>query len=179
MKEITYRELKRDDLSLEIFSSFDRHQDVKKCWRKIEGEWLLKDITFTEVWGEEEYAFLLKCLMNTINEGGSVWGAFIEGKLCGFASVENHLFGRHQQYLQLSSIHISSGHRGKGIGKMLFSLASEKALRMGAEKLYIPAHSSEETQAFYKKVGCVEAIEYDEQLVSYELFDCQLEYTLK
>lgn len=48
----------------------------------------------------------------------------------------------------------------------------------GAKKLYISAHSSEETQAFYKALGCVEAKEYNSKLVAEEPCDCQLEYSL-
>jgi len=65
-----------------------------------------------------------------------------------------------------------------GIGKKLFSLICKKAKEMGAQKLYISAHSSEETQAFYKAVGCVEAVEYNVKLVEEEPCDCQLEYCL-
>ena len=176
--DVKYRELKQEDISLEAFEGFDRHQEVKKCWRKIEGTWVLKDIAFVEEWGSEEYAFLVKCLIRTVNEGGTVWGAFHEERLCGFASLENQSFGSRGQYLQLSSIHVSDGQRGKGIGRMLFSLVCEKAREKGAEKLYISAHSSEETQAFYKKEGCVEASEYNERLVAEEPCDCQLEYSL-
>ncbi len=176
--DVKYRELKQEEISLELFEGFNRHQEVKRCWRKIEGRWVLKDIAFVEAWGSEEYAFLVKCLANTVKEGGTVWGAFQEVRLCGFASLENQFFGSRDQYLQLSSIHVSDGHRGKGIGKMLFFLASEKARDKGAEKLYISAHSSEETQAFYKREGCIEAAEYNERLVADEPCDCQLEYSL-
>jgi hypothetical protein len=50
---------------------------------------------------------------------------------------------------------------------------------MGAQKLYISAHSSQESQAFYKAMGCVEAMEYNKRLVSEEPCDCQLEYNLQ
>ncbi len=57
-------------------------------------------------------------------------------------------------------------------------LAAERAKAMGAEKLYISAHSSKESQAFYKAVGCVEAEEYNPASVEKEPCDCQLEYRL-
>ncbi|WP_312652358.1 GNAT family N-acetyltransferase [Proteiniclasticum sp.] len=176
--DVTYRELKEDDISLALFEGFKRHQEVKRCWRKIDGTWMLKEIAFIEEWGSEEYAFLVRCLINTVNEGGTVWGAFHESRLYGFASLENRFFGKRNHYLQLSSIHISDGYRGQGIGKVLFSLASDQARERGAEKLYISAHSSEETQAFYRKAGCVEASEYNERLSGEEPCDCQLEYAL-
>jgi N-acetylglutamate synthase-like GNAT family acetyltransferase len=65
-----------------------------------------------------------------------------------------------------------------GIGKKLFSLVCKKAKEMGAQRLYISAHSSQETQAFYKAMGCVEAMEYSDKLVAEEPCDCQLEYKL-
>jgi len=96
----------------------------------------------------------------------------------GFASVESEFFGSQKEYLQLSSLHISYENRGMGIGKKLFSLACKKAKEMGAQKLYISAHSSEETQAFYKAVNCVKGVEYNPKLVAEEPCDCQLEYCL-
>ena len=82
------------------------------------------------------------------------------------------------RYLQLSSLHTSYEYRGNGVGKQLFSMACNEAKDLGAKKLYISSHSSEESQKFYKAVGCVEAIEYDKKLVEEEPCDCQLEYTL-
>ena len=72
---------------------FNRYQDVKKCWRKENGEWLLKDIAFTEQWSLDEYRELTKYLQNTIKTGGTVFGAFNKDVLVGFASLENEFFG--------------------------------------------------------------------------------------
>lgn len=178
LKPINYKELKITDISLELFSNFNRYQDVKKCWRKENGQWILKEIAFTEQWGAYEYELLVKCLQNTIREGGTVFGAFKNGVLVGFASIESQFWGSQKQYLQLSSIHTSYENRGNGVGKNLFSLTCKKAREMGAKKLYISANSSQETQAFYKALGCVEAVEYNDKLVTKEPFDCQLEYSL-
>lgn len=178
MKNLCYRELKINHIEKSLFKDFNRFQEVKKCWRKEEGQWILKDIGFTEQWGSEEYEFLVKCLQNTIRTGGAVFGAFNNESLVGFVSVENHFFGSQQEYLQLSSLHVSYEGRGMGIGRGLFQLITKKAKEMGARKLYISAHSSEESQAFYKKLGCHEAVEYNEKLVAEEPCDCQLEFIL-
>ncbi|MDF2802042.1 MAG: GCN5-related N-acetyltransferase [Anaerocolumna sp.] len=175
---VSYRELEKDEIDISLFAYFNRYQDVNRCWRKENGEWALKEIAFTEQWGLDEYAFLVKCLKNSINTGGAVFGAFYNNVLVGFASIENQFFGSRKQYLQLSSIHISYENRGMGIGKKLFFLTCEKAKELGAQKLYISAHSSEETQSFYKVMGCVEAKEYNDKLVTEEPCDCQLEYSL-
>lgn len=178
MEIVNYRELEKAEIQISLFAHFNRYQDVSRCWRKENGDWTLKEIAFTEQWSSDEYAFLVKCLQNTIKTGGAVFGAFHNNILVGFASIENQFFGSHNQYLQLSSIHISYENRGMGIGKKLFLLTCERARVLGAQKLYISAHSSEETQTFYKVIGCVEAMEYNEKLVAEEPFDCQLEYNL-
>lgn len=178
MKKIKYKKMNVDEINEGLFKDFNRYQKVSKCWRKVEGKWVLKNIEFTEEWTADEYRFLAKCLQNTVNTGGVVYGAFNGESLAGFVSVENTFFGSQKEYLQLSSIHVTFEERGMGIGRKLFDLAVKSARDMGAKKLYISAHSSEESQAFYKKLGCVEAIEYNKKLVDDEPCDCQLEFEL-
>ncbi len=173
-----YRQLEAKELSRDLFRHFNRYQKVERCWRKEHGTWILKDIPFEENWNDDNYAFLVKCLKSTITTGGAVFGAFVYNMLVGFSSVENEPFGCRKEYLQLSSLHVSFEHRGRGIGKALFLLSADRARELGAVKLYISAHSSQETQAFYKSMHCVEALEYNQKLVAAEPFDCQLEYPL-
>jgi len=178
MKNISYRILKKEEINLLLFSNFDRYQEVTKCWRKENNKWILKDISFTESWGPDEYESLVECLQKTIMTGGTVFGAFSDNDLVGFASLENQFFGSKNDYLQLSSIHTSNGYRSRGIGRNLFNLVCKKAREVGAEKLYISAHSSKETISFYKALGCKETVEYNKKLVAKEPCDCQLEYVL-
>jgi len=172
------KELSFADLTVGLFKDFNRDQEVKKCWRQENGEWTLKDIVFTEKWDTANYRFLTECLRNTIKSGGTVYGAFEQEKLFGFASLENVFIGSRKHYLQLSSIHVSCEYRGGGIGKKLFHLIAVKARQAGAEKLYISAHSAEETQAFYQALGCVDAGEIQAGLAAGEPCDRQLEYDL-
>lgn len=65
--------------------------------------------------------------------------------------------------------------RNRGIGSKLFMIAKGWALAHGAKKLYISAHSAVETQAFYRRMGCVEAAFYNKTHVDAEPYDCQLE----
>ncbi len=178
MESVYYRELKEYEINVALFAGFNRYQDVRKCWRKEDGKWILKDIAFTEQWSTDEYEFLIKYLRNTVKTGGAVFGGFVDNVLVGFASVEGHIFGSQREYLQLSNIHVSYERRGMGIGKKLFFLACKKAGYIGAEKLYISAHSAQETQAFYRAMGCAEAEEYNDELSSKEPCDCQLEYII-
>lgn len=178
MSTLEYRQLQTSDLNRSLFSYFNRRQVVKDCWRKADGKWVIREDPFIDDWSEEDYQFLLQCLQNTVDTGGVVYGAFEDGQLKGFTSVEAQPLGSRNQYLDLSSIHVSEDMRGRGIGTELFSLACSWAREHGAKKLYISAHSAVETQCFYRAQGCVEAEEYNQEHVKKEPYDCQMEYAL-
>ena len=168
-----------NELNTALFADFSRHQNITKCWRKVDGKWIIIDNPFVEDWGKAEYEELVRDLKHTIKTGGAVYGAFDEGgRLVGFVSVENELFGSKKQYIELSSMHVTEDMRGRGIGKRLFLTAACWAKEQGAEKLYISGHSSVESQAFYKAMGCREAEEYSAYHVEKEPCDCQLELPL-
>lgn len=175
---VQYRNIQEEEIARELFRDFVRHQVVKDCWRREEGEWVVKSDPFIDDWSEEDYQFLVYCLKNTVRTGGFVCGAFCEGRLKGFTSVEADFFGGEQRYLDLSCIHVSEDMRGLGIGRTLFCKAMEWARKKGARKLYISAHSAVESQAFYSAMGCAEAEVYNQQHVEKEPYDCQLECKL-
>lgn len=175
---LEYRTLQEHEIERELFRQFQRHQVVTKCYRKENGQWVIRDAPFIDDWSEADYAVLVSCLKHTVCTGGLVLGAFADGVLKGFVSVESTLFGGSQNYLDLTSLHVSEDMRKKGIGAALFLAAKAWAKEHGAKKLYISAHSAVESQAFYHKMGCAEAEQYNHAHVEKEPFDCQLECTL-
>ena len=108
------RAIKQEEIDRELFRSFERRQVVDQCWRKEAGQWVIRRDPFIDQWSEADYAFLVTCLRHTIAEGGVVFGAFCEGKLKGFASVEGLPLGSRNQYLDLTSLHVSEELRGRG-----------------------------------------------------------------
>lgn len=175
---IEYRILQEQEIDRKLFRTFIRHQVVNQCLRRENGVWVVRSDPFIDDWTEEDYQTLIRCLHNTVRTGGFVLGAFSDGELKGFVSVENDLFGGENRYHDLSSLHVSEDMRRDGIGKALFLAAVEWARKQGAKKLYISAHSALESQAFYRAMGCVEATEYNQKHVETEPYDCQLEYIL-
>lgn len=173
-----YRSLQEKEIERELFCDFIRRQVVTKCWRKEKGEWVIKDAPFIDDWTEQDYQVLIECLKGTAASGGLVYGAFYEGRLKGFIAVLPEIFGGENKYIDLAAIHVSQDMRGTGIGTVLFKEAKRWAKEKGAEKLYISAHSAVESQAFYKRMGCVEAAWYKKEHVEKEPFDCQLEVKL-
>ncbi len=80
--------------------------------------------------------------------------------------------------MEMSFMHISKEYRHKGLGQKLFNFACKSALALGATKLYIGSHPAYETQLFYNKMGCVDAIEINQEIYNREPLDRQLEYVL-
>ena len=173
-----YRRLKEKDIQPGLFAHFQRRQVVTDCWRKLQGEWVIKSNPFVDDWDAREYEKLVADLIETVRRGGTVFGAFSDEALKGFVAIKAALLGKRNEYLDLASIHVSRDMRGQGIGRVLFGKAKEWAKSHGAKKLYISAHSSVESQAFYRAMGCVEAMEYSAEHVHNEPYDCQLECSL-
>lgn len=173
-----FRTVAREELTMELFSQFRRRQVVDGCLRQEQEQWVVKSDPFVDQWSREDYEFLIKCLKNTLETGGVVFGAFSQGVLKGFASVEGKPVGSKGQYRDLTSLHVSEELRGAGIGRRLFEMAALWAKAQGGKKLYISSHSAVETQRFYQAMGCVDAKELLEEHVAREPLDRQLELEL-
>jgi GNAT superfamily N-acetyltransferase len=175
---ISYEEIFFYDLSPSLFDRFNRHQEVNFCWRNKAGKWLLQKAPSVEEWNKGDIVSLVDRLTYTLRSGGIMLGALINQYLVGFASIEYDSFGPDYEYIRLSNLYVSYGHRRRGIGRTLFFMACDAARRMGARKLYISAHPAEETQAFFKAVKCVEALHLSRELLSLSPCDRQLERVL-
>ena len=176
---IKYKRLKLKMLTPDLLKDFDRRQQITRSFRAKSGKWIVIDNEYTEDWDDMKKGQILDFLRSVKKNKGILYGAFNDGTLVGFTVVEGKLFGSGKQYARLSMIHVSSTMRHRGIGKELFALAVSSAESIGAKKLYITGHSSVETQAFYRNMGCVETVEYSDELLSEEPYDCHLEYDIK
>lgn len=175
---IKIRLVQIEDLNTEVLEKFNRYQVTNRVRYKENDEYFYKDDHFIDFWNEEKKAQVIESLQNCVSKGGIVTGAFIDDKLIGFANVESEFFGRNSEYLELPYIHVSNEYRNCGIGKKLFNLCCKEAKAKGAKKLYIAAHPAEETQDFYRAMGCVLALEINEKIYKLEPLDIQLEFVL-
>ncbi len=176
---ILYRCLTENDMTPQLFDNFIRRQFVTDCRRFENGHWIIKSDPFIDDWTAQDYAQLIKDLKNLYAHGGFIIGAFIDGILKGFASVDGRLKGSCCQYADLTNLHVSEDFRRRGIGSQLFNIASDFAKSIGAKKLYISSHSAIETQNFYKHMGCIDTKEPIASHVEAEPYDCQLEFILE
>lgn len=173
------RRLDAGEIAPALFAGFDRRQEVNLCWRRgPDGSWEVRPDPFTDDWTAKELADLIADLAKTAACGGAVFAAFTEGRMAGFCSLSGKPSGSRGQYRDLTNLHVSRESRGQGIGRQLFAQAAAEGRRMGGERLYLSAHSADETQRFYRNLGCCDAEEIIPAHVKAEPFDCQLEFLL-
>lgn len=101
----------------------------------------------------------------------NMWGAFDEGSLVGFAVYRSQLA---ESAAQLSLLHVSRGHRGRGIGRMLAERVLEKAAAEGRETIYLTSISTAATVEFYMKLGFSPAEELNPELFELEPEDIHM-----
>jgi len=173
-----YRRLDNHNFTIHSLDDFVRHQTVTECWRKIDNDWKLVPNVYEENWSQVQCRETAEDMARHIKLDQTGFGAFDGERIIGFATVSHRMFGAAARYVQLVCFQISEEYRRQGIGRKLFSLACEEARRLGADKLYISAHSSKESQAAYRALGCTPAEEVNEGLAAAEPFDVQMEYRL-
>lgn len=157
---------------------FIRRQEVNACWRSTDAGWTLIPCAFTEDWDLRKRRAVAREILALLKGGGFAFGAWEAGQLVGFAAVSGARLGSSGQYAPLELFHVPAPCRGQGVGRTLFGLVCGEARRRGAERLYISAHASAESQAAYRRLGCIDAQEPDPARVAAEPFDVQMEYRL-
>ena len=177
-KLLDFCRLGSNNFTRNSLDDFVRHQTVTECWRKIGGVWKLVPNAYEENWSQEQCREIAEDVVQHISLDQTGFGAFDGGRIIGFATVSHRIFGAAARYVQLVCLQISEEYRRQGIGRRLFSMVCEEARRLGADRLYISAHSSKESQAAYRALGCSFAEEINEELAAAEPFDVQMEYRL-
>lgn len=178
LKNLRIVRLNANNFNENSLDNFKLNQNVTKCWRKVNGTYKLLPVSYTEDWNLSERKKMARKIISAINCGSTALAAVTDNYVTGFALLNNYLFGSEKQYVDLSEFYVAETFRRRGIGKKLFEQICSEAKRSGAKKLYISAHSAEESIAAYKKYGCVPAEEPDAAHIEKEPFDLQLEYGL-
>ena len=177
--EIRYKKLNHKNFGGHSLDDFIRHHEVHECWRNVDCELKLVPNEFTEDWPVEKCREVAEGISCRLEKDLSAFGAFCRNRLVGFVTVEHEIFGKSANYVNLEQFQVSEDFRGQGIGLKLFALACSETKNLGAHKLYISAHSSKESQAAYKALGCVPASEVNEKMAAKEPFDIQMEFVLE
>lgn len=166
------------NFNIKSLDNFILNQRVTRCWRKVNTEYRLLPVSYTEKWNLRERREKAEQILRAIKRGSTAIAAINDNGVIGFALLNNDLFGSNNQYADLAEFYVSEPFRRRGIGKVLFERICREAKKFGAEKIYISAHSAEESISAYKKYGCVFASEPDAVHIEKEPYDLQLEFEL-
>ena len=163
--------LSKENFKQDSLDNYPRKHDVKKVYRKHNGEYVLVDCAYTEDWDMEKRRSVAKDISS---DDYITYLAMENDRVVGFIGLKKALV---EPYMILDLMQVSATCRGQGIGRKLFDVGKEEARKAGAKALYISACSSEETIAFYKAMGAeltncpIKEIEdaepYDLQMVCY------------
>jgi len=177
MAHITFRNIEIHEV--DRISEIDASIYIKYAWRDIDGKKQLIELNYDEQGYPNGLDEHIKALIDTITNNGYALGAFDENhRMIGFITLNKPLFGKSYQYVLLDQLFISKNYRKQGIGKKLINLSMQEAKSWGADKLYICAGSSQDTIAFYERLGCIEAKEINQEFYESDPRDIQLELKL-
>lgn len=161
--------LTRENCPETALDDFIRTQSVENVYRRVHGAYQLVYQPFVDDWTP---ASKREKAQEMVSDDCTGYGIFSQDRLVAFVLCRNALSeGR----LIVDSFHVSQDFRRRGYGRVLFAKAAEHARQRGAHSLYFSACSSEETIAFYRAMGCVDASRPIAALVEEEPFDLQLE----
>ena len=160
--------LSAENFRTDSLDTYLRKQDVKRVYRKTDGEYALVDCAYTEDWDMAKRRSVAKSLMQ---DDCIAYLALEESRGVGFVRLMKELEGA---YMILDLIQVSEDCRGQGIGRQLLDKGKETARKAGAKALYISACSSEETIGFYKAMGCKLAENTIKKIAENEPYDLQM-----
>lgn len=172
-----YKELNKSHIN--HIMNIDASCYIKNAWREKDGKRQLVFIGYDEPGFPNGIKEHQEALLYTLEKEGFAIGVFDDkDNMIGFATLNRETFGMKNTYVLLDQMFISKNYRNQGIGKTFFNMTIDKAKSWNANRIYICAGSSEDTIAFYMRLGCVEAEELNQTLYDEDPRDFHLEYKL-
>lgn len=156
------------DITPGLLDGFVHCQKITRKWVKKNNVWELSEASILREWSNEKRIWIKEYMCQQIDRGGITVGAFFHKQLAGFCCVDGIVSGRLAKYANLTMLFVDDNWKRNGIGKLLLQEARKHACRLGAEKIFISAIPSQETIAFYFKMGCADASEIVEPFVDSE-----------
>jgi predicted N-acetyltransferase YhbS len=172
---VKIRQLERHEIA-DIWS-IDRAEVIERIYVHAGDSLVLEERHFDmQGWPPGEPEQYRPILLDCLDHGGTVCGAFEAETLIGVMVLESRFIGRERDQLQLKFLHVSRRHRRTGLGRKLFEVAVAKARELGARRLYISSTPSENTVRFYLRRGCRVTEDVDAALFQLEPEDIHLEF---
>ena len=173
--DIIYRALSREECKR--FKQIDRAEVVEDIYYFRDGNLVLEK-EYYDIKGLDNIENRIVNLQKIYDENGTIYGAFHNDTLVGLVSLKGKLIGKKDDTIQLSSCFVSKDYRKQGIATKLVGMLKEKAMQMGAKKMYVSATPSKNTIHFYMSVGFKVTNEPIQELFDEEPEDIHMELML-
>ncbi len=177
-EQYQYRLLEKKEI--DKIREVDGSHYIHRAWRPVNGARNLVEINYEDPdfpGGLDDHK---EALYKTYEGNGIILGAFDRHqRMAGFVSINRKPFGEKYRYVLLDQLFVTRELRGKGVGRELFFRAACLVKSWNADKFYICAGSAEDTIAFYRNLGCADAVEINQEIYEEDPRDLQLEYDLR
>ncbi len=149
---IAFRELKLEDLPAMV--EIDRAETIDAIYTVTDGQLVLHEKQIdVHGWYPSEVPAHVEHLASFIQAGGAAFGAFDGERLVGIGGLNIGPIGGDTSVMQLEPLHVSSGYRGRGIGRRLVELVADRARSLGGRALYISSISTRNSVDAYLRLG--------------------------
>ena len=171
-----YRTMMIDEA--EKIKEIDAEWYIGNVWRTVDGKRILVQMNWQEHELPNGLPWHMEHFENTVKSGGTAAGCFEGDTLVGYGTLNAEVFGESSKYVLLDQLFVSHDYRSHGIGKHLVDMLIEAARKQDVDKIYVCAASAEDTVAFYRKAGFVDAVEINEELLAADPNDLQMELVI-
>lgn len=152
MAAIVYGELEPDEARL--LGTIDRSERIDGVYRVSHGSLELDEaLQDVPTWSGSELDGYVARLQALPESGGQIVGAWDGDQLVGVASLDTAGVGGERTVMKLDMLYVSSGHRGRGIGRALTAEVARRARSLGARSLYVSATPTRRTVEAYLRMG--------------------------
>ncbi len=170
------------DADVQLVRLIDRSERVEVEFAVVDGVLRQRPARMPEIppWettGDGPHSFngMISFCRESIENGGTLLGAYRDGQLAGLAVVEPSF---EPPLARLSFLHVSRPYRRTGAGTGLWAAAVQLARQASATRLYVSATPTGSAVSFYLRQGCALAVPPHPALFALEPEDIHLIATL-
>ena len=114
MEGTEIRKIAPDELGEDFLDGFRRIQRITELWVREETGYVLRPAQLLYEWSDEKRRWIPLWLKEQAERGGAVFGAFRDGKLVGFSSIDGTLAGESTRIANLTMLFVDDRFKRRG-----------------------------------------------------------------
>jgi GNAT superfamily N-acetyltransferase len=133
--------------------ALDRTEHIDVAYEVVDGALRERPVPQAEVprWDDAKIDQLVHDFAPVVERGGHLYVATVDGDVAGVAIVDP---AYDLPLAWFALLHVSNGHRRRGVASALWHATVESARAVGATSMYVSASSTGSAVGFYLSRGC-------------------------